>query len=95
MAKVLDESTKKKQLIIDLPNGKIMRVCSATNVLLKYNWHLNPTDNEATVDLRLQNVKKYWRCAAQIVDELSYLQDCLSTLTVFVNEAYRDYDQKT
>ncbi len=53
MAKVLDGSAKKKQLVIDTPDAEVTRVCSATNILLKYNWHLNPTDNEATVDLGL------------------------------------------
>ncbi len=31
----------------------------------------------------------------QVTDELSYLQDFLPTLAVFVNEARRNYDQKT
>ncbi len=84
----------KKQLVVDTPDTKVMRVCSATNVLLKYNWHLNPMDNKAVVDLGLQSVKKYWRRAVQVTDELSYLQDFLPALAVFANEACRDYDQK-
>ncbi len=64
MAKVLDGSTKRKQLVVDTPNAEVTRVCSATNVLLKYNWHLNPRDDETAVDLRLRSVKKYWRRAA-------------------------------
>ncbi len=72
IAKVLDGSTKKKQLVVDMANAEITRVCSATNVLLKYNWHLNPTDDKAAIDLGLQNVKKYWRRAAQVADKLSH-----------------------
>ena len=53
MAKLLDKSAKKKQLIVDTPNAEVMRIYSATNVLLKYNWYLNPTDDEAIVDLEL------------------------------------------
>lgn len=38
MAKVLDESIKNKQFIVDTSNVKITWVYNATNVLLKYNW---------------------------------------------------------
>lgn len=41
-----------------------MRLCSTKNFLLKYNYYLDFTNNEAAVDLRLQNVKKYWRYKA-------------------------------
>lgn len=39
IAKVLDDSTKKKLLIIDISNVEVTQICNATNVLLKYNWH--------------------------------------------------------
>ena len=77
-----------------MPDAEVTRVCSAINVLLKYNWYLDPTDNEADVDLGLRSVKKYWRRAAQVADELSHLQDFLSALAVFVNKARGNYDQK-
>lgn len=38
---------------------KIIWIFSATNVLLKYNWYFNPTNDEAAVDLRLRSIKKY------------------------------------
>ncbi len=59
MAKVIDGSAKRKQLVVDTPNAEVTQVCSSTNVLLNYNWHLNPTDDEAVVDLGLRSVKKY------------------------------------
>lgn len=59
IAKVLIRSAKKKKLVIDTPDTEIMRVCSVINILLKYNWHLNSTNNKAIINLRLQNVKKY------------------------------------
>ena len=77
-----------------MPDAEVTRVCSATYVLLKYNWHLDSIDNEAVVDLELQSVKKYWRHAAQVVDELSHLQDFLLAFAMFVNEPYGNYDQK-
>ncbi len=95
MAKVLDGGAKRKQLVVDTPDAEVTWICSATNVLLKYNWHLNRTDDKAAVDLGLRSVKKYWRCAAQVADELSHLQDFFLALAVFVNKACRDYDQKT
>lgn len=49
-----------KELVIDIPDTKVTQVCSTTNMLLKYNQHQNPTNNEAVVDLGLQSVKKYW-----------------------------------
>ena len=59
IAKVLFGSTKKKEIVVNTPNAEIMQLCSITNVLLKYNWHLNLTDNEAAINLELQSVKKY------------------------------------
>lgn len=69
-----------------------MQVCSTTNILLKYNWHLNLTNNEAAVGLELQSIKKYWRCAAQVVDKLIFLYDFLLTFIIFVNKACIDYN---
>ena len=59
IAKVPIGSAKKKEIVVDTPDAEVTRICSATNLLLKYNWHLDPTDNEAAVDLGLQSVKKY------------------------------------
>ncbi len=73
MAKVLDGSAKRKQLVVNTPDAEVTRVCSATNILLKYNWHLNLTDDKVAVDLGLQSVKKYWRRATQVADELNHL----------------------
>lgn len=73
-------------------NTEVTRVCSRTNVTLKYNWHLNPPDNEAAIDLGLPNVKKYWKYAAQIINKLSHFYDFLSTLAIFVNEACINYN---
>ena len=47
---------QKKKIIINMPNAKVMQICGITNVLLKYNWHLDSTNNETAVDLELQNV---------------------------------------
>ena len=59
IAKVPVGSAKKKELVIDKSDAEVMRVWNATNVLLKYNWHLDPIDNEAAIDLGLQSIKKY------------------------------------
>ncbi len=72
-----------------------MRIYSTTNVLLRYNWHLNLTDDKAAIDLGLQSIKKYWRRVAQVVDELSHLKDFLPAFVVFLNKACKNYDQKT
>ena len=71
-----------------------MGVCGAINILLKYNWHLNPTDNEIAIDLGLQSVKKYLRYTTQVTDKFSHVKDFFPTLAVFVNKARIDYDQK-
>ena len=60
--------------------------------MLKYNYYLDLMDNEAAVDLRLQNVKKYWRHAAQVMDKLCYFEDFFSALAMFVNKAYGNYN---
>ena len=93
IAKVFVGSAK-KELVIDIPDTKVMQVCNATNVLLKYNWHLNSIDNKTAVDLELQSVKRYWRHAAHVADELSHLQDFLLALAMFVNKTCGNYDQK-
>ena len=49
IAKVAVRSTKKKELVVDTPDAKITRVCSATNIMLKYNWHPDLMDNKAAV----------------------------------------------
>ena len=61
IAKVLAGSAKKKEPLIDTPDAEVTRVCNTTNVLLKYNLHLDLMDNETTIDLRLQSVKNYCR----------------------------------
>ena len=84
----------KKKLVVDTPNVEVTWVCSATNILLKYNWHLDPIDDKVAIDLGLQSIKKYWRHMAQVVDELSHHPDFLSVFTVFMNKACSDYNQK-
>lgn len=56
-----------------MPNAEVTKICWITNILLKYNQHLNLMDNEVAVDLKLQNIKKYQRYIAQIADKLIYL----------------------
>ncbi len=58
MVKILDESAK-KQLVVDTPDAKVTRIYRIINIALKYNWHLNPTNDKAAVDLGRQSVKKY------------------------------------
>lgn len=67
-----------------MPDVDIMQVLSVTNILLEYNWYLNFRDNKVCVDLGLQNNKKYWRYIAEVVDELSYIQDFFLALIIFV-----------
>ena len=56
MAKAVVGSVKKK-LAIDMPDIEVMQIYSVINILLKYNWHLDPIDNKTAVDLGLQNIK--------------------------------------
>lgn len=42
-----------------MSNKKITQICNLTNMLLKYNWHLNLINNEITINLKQQNIKKY------------------------------------
>ncbi len=61
IAKVPVRSAKKIELGIDTFDAEVMWVCITTNILLKYNWHMDPMDNKVVVDLGLQSVRKYWR----------------------------------
>lgn len=47
-----------------MTNTEITLVCNATNMLLEYNQYMDPTDNEAAMNLKLQSVKKYQRYKA-------------------------------
>ena len=59
IAKILVGSAKKEEFVVDTLDVEVMRICNTTNVLLKYNWHLDSTDNKAAIDLGLRNVKIY------------------------------------
>lgn len=50
-------------------------------------------DDEAAMDLGLQNIKNHWRCAAHVVDELKNLQNFLPTRAVFINKAHRNQNK--
>lgn len=43
----------KKVLIVKMSDVEVMWVYNAINRLLKYNWHLNPTNNDIAIYLRL------------------------------------------
>ena len=94
IAKIPVRSDKKKELIVNMPDIEVTQICNTTNILLKYNWYLDFIDNKAAIDLGLQSIKKYHRRLAQVADELSHLPNFLPALTIFVNKAYGNYDQK-
>lgn len=50
--KVLDESNKNKQLIVNTPNIEVTKLYNTTNIIIKYNWQLNPINNEVVVELK-------------------------------------------
>ena len=43
----------KKQFIVNMTNVEVIQISNITNILLKYNWHLNFKNNKAVVDLKL------------------------------------------
>lgn len=45
-------------IVVNIPDVKVTRVGSGTNILLNHNWYLDLSDNKVVVDLRLQSVKK-------------------------------------
>lgn len=75
-----------------MPNGEFMRVYIKTNLLLKYNWHLDLTNNKAAINLRLQSVNRYWRYVTQVANKLSHLSDFLPALIVFMNKTCGNYN---
>lgn len=75
-------------------NAEVTRICSATNILLKYNCPLNLIYNKAAVNLELLDVEKYWKRTAQVTDKLDHLQDFFRALAMFVNEAQTNYKGK-
>lgn len=59
IAKILFGNVKPKELAVDIFDVEITWVYSIINVLLKYNWYLDSTDNETAINLELQINKKY------------------------------------
>lgn len=47
-----------------MPDIQVTKICSRSNLLLKYHWYLDPTDNQGAVDLGLQNIQKYLKYTA-------------------------------
>lgn len=92
MVKVSVGSIKKKEIVVDMPDIEVTQVGNTTNMLLKYNWHLDSTDNKIAVNLKLQSVKNYWRRVAQVVDEFNHFHDFLLAFIMFINKAYGNYD---
>ena len=52
-AKIPVVSSKNKEIVVDTSDAEVTQVCITINVLLKYNWHLHFTKNEAAVNLGL------------------------------------------
>lgn len=77
-----------------MANIKATRVCNATNTLLKYNWHFDPIDIEAAIELGLQSIENYQKYAIQIAKKFSHFQDFNHAFTVFINKACSNYNQK-
>lgn len=46
--------------------AEVTRVLTAIDIDTKYKWVISNTDMNATRDLKLTSVKKYWRYASQI-----------------------------
>lgn len=84
----------KKKLVIDIRDTEVMQIYSATNIFLKYNWHLNSINHKTTINLRLQSIKRYWKGATQVAHKLRYIQDFFSIFIVFINKACSNYNQK-
>lgn len=45
-----------------MPNVNIIQIYNLINTLLKYTKSFNFSNNEIALNLRLQNVKKYYKC---------------------------------
>lgn len=86
------ERAKKKKIAINMPTIKVMQVCNATNIQLKYNWSLNYIDNKVNMNLRLQGVEKYKGRVVHIVDKFSNFQNFFLILIMFINKSWTNYD---
>lgn len=51
----------KKKLIIIMLNIKIKQIYNIINILLKCNQYLNFINNKIAIDLKLQNINKYYK----------------------------------
>lgn len=50
-------------------------------------------DNQTDVEMRLQNIQKYWRYMIQLIYSLFTLQDFIFAFIIFINKTYINYNE--
>ena len=76
---IISEKARKKKLL-ESPVDKtalaeVARAFSPVNLTWRYRWAISNIDMDATKELELTGVKKYWRCTGQVEVELDWLHD--------------------
>lgn len=65
--------------------AEVAKVLNIINLGNKYSWAISNADINATGDLRLTGIKKYWKCAGQIQEEIDGLyKNWIPTLRAFI-----------
>lgn len=55
IAKILNKNAKKK-LVINMHDVEVIRVWNTKNILPKYNWYLDSTENRIVIAWKLENI---------------------------------------
>lgn len=70
----------------------LAKVDWALNFIGKYKWEMSNADLNATKELGLTDIKKYWRYTSQVKIEVDWLHDWISVLATFMRYLLRVYN---
>lgn len=75
--------------------AEVVKVWNVIDLGSKYNWAINNADINVARDLRLTNIKKYWRYASQIQAKINWLyKNKISALRAFVKHSRKMHNNK-
>ncbi len=75
--------------------AEVAKVSSAIDLGSKHTWEISNADIDVAEDLGLTGMKKYWRRASQIQEEVDLLhKDWILALGAFVKHSRRTHNNK-
>ncbi len=92
--KVREDELLSESIVDTTALAEVARVSSPVDLVGRYNWAMSDADLDVAKELRLTDIKKYWRRADPVEMELDWLYNWFPTLATFVRYSCRVYDHK-